>query len=367
MDIRGNPLSSVPPDFLKKAASLQRVWADHYKVCCPQMLPVDFSLAHCQSPSDAVSSCHSLLKQAAYRVSALIQASLALLGNVSNFVIHVFIKNNFTRQSHGVFFVHLCMTQAVMGMYQAIIAAADLVYQGDYLWHDVTWRNSLTCHLAGLLYLLSTQMSMILTCFLTLDPLLLVLFPGSRWRFTATSAHAVCALTWLCCLSVFGSLLATPQLGQTALCLPLLLTGRRGTGHGLMFSVTLINWVLLVWQTICQGALFHTVQTHPLAFVSAVRACRHMDTARRYSGVARLHLVCWMPLGVMAMLTSRGVSGYGEVTSALTLVMMPVSSSLCCAVYYVGVLQQTSRHRQQQRLLQRVEWRCLAAGTDILQ
>ena len=359
LDIRGNPLSSVPPGFLRKVASLQMVWADSYRVCCPQVLPEDFSLVHCQSPSDAVSSCHSLLKQTVYRVSTLLQASLALLGNLVNFVIHVVVKKGFTKQSHGVFFVHLCVSQAVMGVYQAIIAAADLGYHGDYVWQDVRWRESVACHLAGLLYLLSTQTSMVLTCFLTLDPLLLLFFPYSQHHFTTTSAHAVCALTWLCCLSVFGSLLATPQLGQTALCVPLLLSGQREAGHGLVFGVTVIvNWVLLVWQAASQGALFHVFQSRPLAFVAEVSTCRHMDITRRYIGVTRLHVLCWLPLGILALLTSsRGMAFPGEVTLVLTLVLMPISSSICSAVYHIGGLKQTHRQRQRQRLLQRVGWR----------
>ena len=363
VDIRGNPLTSFSPGFLSKAASLQRVWADSYKVCCPQVLPEGFSLVHCHSPGDAVSSCHMLLKQEVYRVSAFIQASLALLGNVVNFVIHVYVKKGFARQSHGVFFLHLCLSHAVMGVYQAIIAAADLGYHGDYLWQDVTWRGSVVCHLAGLLYLLSTQTSMVLTYCLTLDPLLHLFFPGSRRHFTVTSAHVVSALTWICCLSVFGSLLVTSQLGQTALCVPPLPTGKREAGHGVVFGVTVVvSWVLVVLQVIIQGALVHYSHTHPLAFVKAVSTCRHMDSARRYSSVARLHLLCWLPLGMLAVLTSRGARFAGEVTSALTLVILPISPSLCSAVYYISVWHQTQRHRQQERLLQRAEWRKTVVG-----
>ena len=358
LDVRGNSLSSFSPNFLRKAASLQRVWADNYKVCCPQVLPEGFSLIHCHSPSEDVSSCHSLLKQKVYRVSTFIQASLALLGNSANFVMHVCVKKGFTRTSHGIFFVYLCLSQAVMGVYQAIIAAANLAYQGDYVWQDMTWRASTVCSLAGLLYLLSIQTSMVVTCFLTLDPLLVLFVPRSRRHFTATSAHAVCVLTWLCCLSVFGSLLVTSQLSKTALCVPLLLTNKGEAGRELLFGMTVVvNWILLAWQLVSQGALFHFLHTHPLAFVQAVSECSHADAARCYSSVARLHLLCWLPLGVLAVLRSRGVHFSGNVTSALTLMLLPLSSSLCSAVYYVSVLQKTQRHVQQQRLLQRVEWK----------
>ena len=365
LDIRGNSLLSFPSSFLGKAASLQRVWADNYKVCCPQVLPEGFSLIHCLSPTDAVSSCHSLLKQSVYRVFAFIQASLALLGNVANFAVHVCVKKGFTRQSHGVFFVHLCVSQAVMGVYLTIIAAVDLGYHGDYVWQDVTWRGSVACHLAGLLHLLSTQTSMVLTCLLTLDPLLLLFFPSSRRHFTAKSAQVACAVTWLCCLSVFGSILVTSQLSQTALCVPPLLTEKRKVGHGVVFVVTVVvSWVLLALQAVSQGVLLYVIQSRPLAFITAVSACRHMDTARRYSGVVRLHLLCWLPVGVTAVLTSRGLRLPADMTSILTLVILPISPSLFSAVYYISVMRQTYRHRQRQRLLQRVEWRDVAVGTE---
>ena len=364
VDIRKNPLTSFPPGFLRDAASLQKVWTDSYRVCCPQVLPEGFSLIHCQSPSDAVSSCHSLLKLAVYRVSSVVHACLAVLGSVVNFVIHVVRKKGFTRQSHGVFFVHLCLSQAVMGMYQVIIVAADLAYRGHYVWQDVRWKESAACHLAGLLYLLSTQTSMFLVCLLMLDPLLQLFFPSSQRHFTVRSARAVCVMTWLCSLSVCCSLLVTSRQGQTALCLPLLLAERQGAGHGVVFGVTVVNWVLLAWQAVSQGALFHVIQTQPLAFVTAVSACGHMDTARRYSGVARLHLLCWLPLGVVVVLTSRGMTLPGQLETILTLVMLPISPSFCSAVYYISVLRQTQRHTQRQRLLQRAEWKNVAVAAE---
>ena len=365
LDIRGNSLKSFSPAFVRKAVTLQKVWADSYKVCCPQVLPEGFILSHCQSPSDSVSSCHSLLKQAVYQVSALIQASLTLLGNVANFVIHIYVKKDFTRQSHGVFFVHLCVSQAVMGVHQAIIATADLRYRGDYVWHDVAWRESVACRLAGLLYLLSTQTSMVLTCFLMLDPLLLQFCPRSQVHFTATSAHAVSALTWLCNLTILSFLLITPRLGQTALCVSTLLADKREAGHSLVPGMTVVlYWVLLAWQAISQGALFHVIQSRPLAFITAASACRRVDTARCYSGIAMLHLLCWLPLCVIVVLTSVGVRIPAEMTSVLTLVMLPISPSLCSIVYYVSLLRLTQRYRQRQRMLQRVEWRNIAVATE---
>ena len=160
----------------------------------------------------------------------------------------------------------------------------------------------------------------------------------------------------------------TSQRGQTALCVPPLMTGKSEAEGDVVFGATVVvNWVLLTWQAFSQGALFRITQSRPLAFLTAVSVCRHMDTARRYSGVARLHVLCWLPLGVVLVLNSRGARLPVEMTSVLTLIVLPISPSLCSAVYYISVMRLTQLHRQRKRLRQLVRWRQNAVTAKGLQ
>ena len=73
---------------------------------------------------------------------------------------------------------------------------ADRIYLGSYLWKDLTWKSSPVCHLAGFLALLSSEVSALLICLITLDRVLVLRFPFSRARFSNTTAHVACIGAW---------------------------------------------------------------------------------------------------------------------------------------------------------------------------
>ena len=118
------------------------------------------------------------------------------------------------RQKTGfrVFVTHLCLSDLAMGVYLAMIGVADRRYLGTYLWEDTAWRNSGTCHAAGFLSLLSSEVSALLIAIITVDGLLVIRFPFSSVRFSPRSGQVTCGLTW-----VVGVVLASlPLLPVTA-------------------------------------------------------------------------------------------------------------------------------------------------------
>nr|KAG5691622.1 hypothetical protein BaRGS_023793 [Batillaria attramentaria] len=155
--------------MLSGTVSLQAVFSDNYKLCCPASLPADFNLNNCQAPSDEISSCQSLLRADVYRVFLSVFAILSLTGNTGTFVFRSFAKSSNSNSGFSVFVSHLCLADLLMGVYLAMIGVADRLYQGTYLWEDVQWRNSVACKVAGFLSLLSSEASAFIICLITAD------------------------------------------------------------------------------------------------------------------------------------------------------------------------------------------------------
>nr|KAG5686927.1 hypothetical protein BaRGS_018916 [Batillaria attramentaria] len=179
LDVRGCPLLTFPRNMLNGTVSLQAVFSDNYKLCCPASLPADFNLNNCQAPSDEISSCRSLLRADVYRVFLSVFAILSLTGNTGTFVFRSFAKSSNSKSGFSVFVSHLCLADLFMGVYLAMIGVADRLYQGTYLWEDVQWRNSVACKVAGFLSLLSSEASAFIICLITADRFVVTRFPFS--------------------------------------------------------------------------------------------------------------------------------------------------------------------------------------------
>ncbi|KAK7501680.1 hypothetical protein BaRGS_00007111 [Batillaria attramentaria] len=56
LDLRGCPLTVFPRTLFEKLDKLHSVSADHFTICCQDVLPPDFNLLQCLAPNDEISS-----------------------------------------------------------------------------------------------------------------------------------------------------------------------------------------------------------------------------------------------------------------------------------------------------------------------
>ena len=114
-------------------------------------------------------------------------------------------------------------------------------------------------HLAGFLCLVSSEVSALVICVITLDHFLVLLFPFSRIRLQSSSAHLACCLLWIGGALLAGvSLLPVTQhwqlYSQTAVCIPLPVTRQTYAGHRYSIGVIIVlSFVPFVLITAGQG------------------------------------------------------------------------------------------------------------------
>ncbi|KAL8578992.1 hypothetical protein ACOMHN_001954 [Nucella lapillus] len=87
------------------------------------------------------------------------------------------------------------MADFLMGVYIAIIGTADEQFRGTYLQHDLTWKSSVMCKVAGVLSLLSSEVSALIIWIITLDRLVALQFPFSTLRFHRIPEAIPCSVT----------------------------------------------------------------------------------------------------------------------------------------------------------------------------
>lgn len=78
---------------------------------------------------------------------------------------------------HSLYLRHLAASDLLMGVYLGIIASADILFRGNYLAHEESWRLSMVCALCGFLSTLSCQSSTLLLTMVTWDRLMSVTRP----------------------------------------------------------------------------------------------------------------------------------------------------------------------------------------------
>lgn len=70
----------------------------------------------------------------------------------------------------------------LMGVYLFFIGFSHMKYRGQYQKYTLLWKESLQCCLIGFLALLSTNVSVLLLTYLTLEKFLAIVFPFSNLR-----------------------------------------------------------------------------------------------------------------------------------------------------------------------------------------
>ena len=370
LDLRGSALTVFTRGIFDGLHKLEVVYADNYKMCCPGILPDGFDVAGCHAPSDEISSCDALLRSSAYRTILAVFSTLSLLGNTATFLYRVVAHRVKSGQGFGVFVLHLCVADFLMGVYLAHIGVADRMYEETYLWNEVTWRHSPMCMVAGFCSLLSSEVSALIVCLITVDRCLVLRFPFSRYHFKRASAHLACALTW-----GLGLVLATVPLlpvtahwnfyGQSGICIPLPVTRQTFPGHAYSFGVMIVfNFLLFMLIAVGQGFIYWSVKAGSRAVHDSSRRSKDLTIARRLITVAVPDFLCWFPIGLLGLLASNGSPVPGEVNVATAIIVLPVNSALNPFLYTLNTILE-KRRRLEERRLQKLLLGRLESGRDV--
>ena len=371
LDISGCPVSDFPLDLFTGLDRLTTVHSDNYRICCASVFPQSVNAHQCKSQPDAISTCEDLIGPKAYRVVLSVMAAVSLLSNVVSFGLRVVLRPGRQQSAFTVLITHLSVADALMGLHLAIVLLADIAYRGHYVSQEHQWRSSAACHVAGFVVTLSSVVSSLVLCLLTL--LCVAMMYGRSYALLegSRSAHALCAAVWITgtVLALMPVLPGAPRSGeysQSSLCRPLPISNSGGgaKAHGFLELFSLVVSLLLV-------AGYVAIHVHQLtkrgeevagsqdddgpARSAAIQGATTARVGRQVTKLVCLNFLCRLLVGLLAVEPVLEWPVPSGINVAVAVTVLPLSSALNPCVYWLATAAEHGRRERRQRLLKRLQ------------
>ncbi|XP_016069324.1 PREDICTED: relaxin receptor 2 [Miniopterus natalensis] len=300
-------------------------YAPHVRICMPL--------------TDGISSFEDLLANNILRICVWVIAFITCFGNLFVIGMRSFIKAENT--THAMSIKVLCCADCLMGVYLFFVGFSDLKYRGQYQKYALLWMESLQCRLMGVLAMLSTEVSVLLLTYLTLEKFLVIVFPFSNIRPGKRQASVILIGIW-----IMGFLIAVIPFwredyfgnfyGKNGVCFPLYYDqtediGSKGYSLGIFLGVNLLAFLIIVFS---YGIMFCSIQKTAL-HTSEVRSHigREVAVANRFFFIVFSDAICWIPVFVIKILSLFRVEIPGTITSWVVIFFLPVNSALNPVLY----------------------------------
>ncbi|XP_019507866.1 PREDICTED: relaxin receptor 2, partial [Hipposideros armiger] len=300
-------------------------YAPHIRICMPL--------------TDGISSFEDLLANDILRTCVWVIAFITCFGNLFVIGMRSFIKAENT--THAMSIKILCCADCLMGVYLFFVGFFDIQYRGQYQKYALLWMESVQCRLMGLLAVLSTEVSVLLLTYLTLEKFLVIVFPFSNIRPGKRQTSIILIGIW-----IVGFLIAVIPLwnedyfgnfyGKNGVCYPLYDDqtediGSKGYSLGIFLGVNLLAFLIIVFAylimfcSIQKTALQSSEVTHHIG--------REVAVANRFFFIVFSDAICWIPVFVIKILSLFRVEIPGTITSWVVIFFLPVNSALNPILY----------------------------------
>ncbi|XP_029021100.1 relaxin receptor 1 isoform X3 [Betta splendens] len=286
----------------------------------------------CKPNTDGISSFEDLLANIVLRVFVWVVSATTCFGNVFVICMRSYIRSE--NKLHAMCIISLCCADGLMGIYLFMIGAYDLKFRGEYNRHAQAWMDSGQCQVIGSLAMLSTEVSVLLLTYLTLEKYICIVYPFKYltpgWRRTVSILLGI----WL-----FGFVIAFLPLvckrlfrnfyGTNGVCFPLhseqpetlwahvysiviflggnalspLGTRRRGpdTNVRLCAGLNLVAFLIIV---LSYASMFYNIQrtgTQTTKYSNHIK--KEVTIAKRFFSIVITDSLCWIPIFILKILS----------------------------------------------------------------
>uniref|UniRef100_H0VDZ5 Relaxin receptor 2 n=1 Tax=Cavia porcellus TaxID=10141 RepID=H0VDZ5_CAVPO len=354
LDLRRIEIPNINTEMFQPLKNLSHIYFKNFRYC--SYAP---HVRLCMPLSDGISSFEDLLANNILRIFVWVIAFITCFGNLFVIGMRSFIKAENT--THAMSIKILCCADCLMGIYLFFVGFFDIKYRGQYQKYALLWMESPQCHLLGFLAMLSTEVSVLLLTFLTLEKFLVVVFPFSNIRPGKRQTLVILSCIWM-----VGFLIAVIPFwndnyfgnfyGKNGVCFPLYYDHTEATGSqvyslGIFLGVNLLAFVIIVF---CYIIMFCSIQK-TAAQTAEVRnhIGKEVAIANRFFFIVFSDAICWIPVFVVKILSLLRVEIPGTITSWIVIFFLPVNSALNPILYTLTtsffkdkLKQMLSKHRR---------------------
>ncbi|XP_030648106.1 relaxin receptor 2a [Chanos chanos] len=307
----------------------------------------------CKPNTDGISSFEDLLASIVLRISVWVMAFITCFGNL--FVIGMRSLIRAENDLHAACIKVLCCADCLMGVYLFFLGVFDVKFRGEYNRNALLWMDSLECRTIGFLAMLSSEVSVLLLTYLTLEKFLVIVFPFSHLRPGKLQTVVMLASIWLLGFVIAAVPLLNEDLfgnyyGRNGVCFPLHSDRlekptAKGYSTGIFLGLNLVAFLVIVFS---YSSMFYSIYKTGIN-ATDMRSRLHKDVAvaNRFFFIVFSDALCWIPIFLVKLLSLLEVEIPGTINSWVVIFILPINSALNPILYTLT----TSFFREQVELL----------------
>ncbi|KAB0358078.1 hypothetical protein FD754_002234, partial [Muntiacus muntjak] len=293
----------------------------------------------CKPNTDGLSSLEDLLASIIQRVFVWVVSAVTCFGNIFVICMRPCIRSE--NKLHAMSIISLCCADCLMGIYLFVIGAFDLKFRGEYNKHAQLWMESIHCQLLGSLAILSTEVSVLLLTFLTLEKYICIVYPFRCLRPGKCRTITVLILIWIIGVIVAFIPLSNKEFfknyyGTNGVCFPLHSEDAESTGAqiysvAIFLGINLAAFIIIVFS---YGSMFYSIhQSAVTANEIQNQVRKEMILAKRFFFIVFTDALCWIPIFILKFLSLLQVEIPGTITSWVVIFILPINSALNPILY----------------------------------
>ncbi|XP_066505825.1 relaxin receptor 1 isoform X4 [Hoplias malabaricus] len=318
----------------------------------------------CKPNTDGISSFEDLLANIVLRVFVWVVSATTCFGNIFVICMRSYIRSE--NKLHAMCIISLCCADGLMGVYLFVIGAYDLKFRGEYNRHAQAWMDSVPCQVVGSLAMLSTEVSVLLLTYLTMEKYICIVYPFRYLTPGRQRTVSILVVIW-----ILGFIIAFLPLvwkevfrnfyGTNGVCFPLH-SEQPETVGAQIYSIVIflgLNLVAFLVILLSYGSMFYNIQrteTQTTKYSNHIK--KEVTIAKRFFSIVITDSLCWIPIFILKILSLMDVEIPGTISSWVVIFILPINSALNPILYTLTtrpfketLLQVWTNYRQRRPLL----------------
>ncbi|XP_071599181.1 relaxin receptor 1 isoform X5 [Heliangelus exortis] len=334
LSLEGIEIADIQRRMFRPLKNLSHIYFKKFQYCgyAPHV-------RSCKPNTDGISSLENLLASIIQRVFVWVVSAITCFGNIFVICMRPYIRSE--NKLHAISIMSLCCADCLMGIYLFVIGAFDLKYRGEYNKHAQLWMDSIHCQLVGSLAILSTEVSVLLLTYLTLEKYICIVYPFRCLRPRKCRTISILILIWIIGFAVAFIPLSNKDFfrnyyGTNGVCFPLHSEQSESSGSQIysvviFLGVNLAAFLIIVFS---YGSMFYSVhQTAITATEIRNHIKKEMILAKRFFFIVFTDALCWIPIFILKLLSLLQVEIPGTITSWVVIFILPINSALNPLLY----------------------------------
>uniref|UniRef100_A0A452FU74 Relaxin family peptide receptor 1 n=1 Tax=Capra hircus TaxID=9925 RepID=A0A452FU74_CAPHI len=334
LSLDGIEISNIQQRMFRPLMNLSYIYFKRFQYCgyAPHV-------RICKPNTDGLSSLEDLLASIIQRVFVWVVSAVTCFGNIFVICMRPYIRSE--NKLHAMSIISLCCADCLMGIYLFVIGAFDLKFRGEYNKHAQLWMESTHCQLLGSLAILSTEVSVLLLTFLTLEKYICIVYPFRCLRLGKCRTITVLILIWIIGVIVAFIPLSNKKFfknyyGTNGVCFPLHSEDAESTGAqiysvAIFLGINLAAFLIIVFS---YGSMFYSIHQSAITANEVQNQVRkEMILAKRFFFIVFTDALCWIPIFILKFLSLLQVEIPGTITSWVVIFILPINSALNPILY----------------------------------